>query len=315
MTRKRRTSTMIAVCCAVAGVALVGCDDEPSASPDASASPSTTSSPTRQADDDKGADDKSALQGSEKIDVAGQSVNVSCSGQPAKGQPVVMLLHGGGHGVKELAGFQRTLSEKHRVCSYDRLGAGASDKPEEPQTIADSGKVLSAVLDNVAADTPVVLAGHSLGGLIAARYAPDHQERVKGLVLLDATSPTQTADLTKDVPRSTKGPEAEIRDQMIAVLQGQNPERLVVPDGKVSSAGDIPVEVLRHGKQYLAAQFPEHGKAMERSWTEGQHKWLAISSRSAQGTAEKSGHDIHLEQPDFAAKAVERVVTQVAARS
>lgn len=320
MTRKRRTSAMIALCCAVVGVALVGCEDEPSASSDASASPSATSSPTKQADDDKGADgkgadDKGALQGSEKIDVAGQSVNVSCSGQPAKGQPVVMLLHGGGHGVKELAGFQRTLSEKHRVCSYDRLGAGASDKPKEPQTITDSGKVLSGVLEKVAADHPVVLAGHSLGGLIAARYAPDHQDRVKGLVLLDATSPTQTADLTKDVPRSTKGPEAEIRDQMIAVLQGQNPEKLVVPDGKVSSAGDIPAEVLQHGKQYLAEQFPEHGKAMERSWTEGQNKWLAVSSRSGQGTAEKSGHDIHLEQPDFAAKAVERVVTQVAARS
>lgn len=313
MTRTRRTSATIALCCAVAGVALVGCEDKPSS--DASASPSAASSATKQADDDKGADEKGTFQGSRKVDVGGQSVNVSCSGQPAEGRPVVMLLHGGGHGVKELAGFQKTLSEKNRVCSYDRLGAGTSDKPKESQTIADSGKVLSGVLDQVAADRPVVLAGHSLGGLLAARYAPDHQDRVKGLVLMDATSPTQSADLTKDVPKSAKGPDAEIRDQMVAVLQGQNPEKLVVPDGKVNSAGDIPVEVLQHGKQYLAEQFPKYGKAMERSWAEGQRKWLAVSSRSAQSTVEKSGHDIHLEQPDVAAKAVERVVTQVAERA
>ncbi|MEK8145115.1 alpha/beta fold hydrolase [Streptomyces sp. M10(2022)] len=36
----------------------------------------------------------------------------------------------------------------------------------------DSGKILTSVLDRLAGDRPVVLAGHSLGGYIAARYAP-----------------------------------------------------------------------------------------------------------------------------------------------
>ncbi|WP_443076765.1 alpha/beta fold hydrolase [Streptomyces sp. TRM 70361] len=82
--------------------------------------------------------------------------------------------------------------EKNRVCSYDRLGEGASDQPEDPQSFESTGEVLTAVLDRVAGDNPVVLTGHSLGGVIAARYAPDHQDRVRGLVLLDATSPTPT---------------------------------------------------------------------------------------------------------------------------
>lgn len=76
--------------------------------------------------------------------------------------------------------------------------------------------------------------------------APGHQDKVKGLVLLDATSPTQVADLNAEVPASATGPAAEVRDQTLAIFQGQNPEQLVVHDGKVESAGDIPVEVIGH---------------------------------------------------------------------
>lgn len=42
--------------------------------------------------------------------------------------------------------------------------------------------------------------GHSLGGLITARYAPGHQDRVKGLVLLDATIPELNAGFSEVVP-------------------------------------------------------------------------------------------------------------------
>ncbi|MGI5490466.1 alpha/beta fold hydrolase [Microtetraspora malaysiensis] len=140
-----------------------------------------------------------------------------------------------------------------RVCSYDRLGAGGSDQPDGPQSFSSTGKILTGVLDRVAGDGPVVLAGHSLGGLIAARYAPDHQDRVKGLVLMDATPPTMVDDIKKAIPESATGPAAELRAQNIAIFKGENPEKLVMTDGEVRSAGNIPVEVIQHGKQYLAA--------------------------------------------------------------
>lgn len=310
MARTRMTSAAITLCCAVAGVGLVGCEEESTASSDASAGSSATSSASaaERADDDKS--DKGPFQGTKKIKVGGQSVNVSCAGKLAAGQPVVMLLHGGGDSVKKMAGFQKTLSENNRVCSYDRLGAGASDEPKKSQSIADSGKVLSEVLDEVVGDRQVVLAGHSLGGLLAARYAPDHQDRVKGLVLMDATSPTQIADLTKDVPESAEdGPATELRDQTLPVAKGQNPEQLVFPDGKVRSAGDIPVVVLQHGQRYLA-QVPEYGEAMELSWSEGQRKWLGVSSDSSLRIAAKSGHHIYVDQPELAATSIARVVAQ-----
>lgn len=292
MTRNGKVSAAIALCCAMA---LTGCDEAPEASPPP---PTSTSS-------------ADLFTGAKKIQVDGRSVNVSCSGAPTEDRPVIILLHGGGDGLDKLAGLQQTLSEKDLVCSYDRLGAGASDQPDGPQTLDDSGKVLTAVIDRVAGAAPVVLAGHSLGGLIAARYAPDHQDRVTGLVLMDATSPTQSADLEAEVPDSATGLAADLRAQTLAVLQGENPEKLVVPDEKVASAGDIPVEVIQHGKQYLAA-VPEYGPGLEQAWSEGQKKWLAVSSRSNLSTATDSEHYIYVDQPDLAVRSIQRIAAEAA---
>ncbi|MGV9381305.1 alpha/beta fold hydrolase [Nonomuraea sp. NPDC003707] len=298
MLRTYKTAVVAALCSTVVSTAVAGCDGDSLDNWDPLA-------PTTQKAD------AGPISGTRKIDVAGRSVNVSCSGDPAKGRPVIMLMHGGGDGLDKMAALQKTLGKKNRVCSYDRLGAGASDQPDGPQDFAGTGKILTGVLDRVAGDGPVVLAGHSLGGLIAARYVPDHQDRVKGLVLLDTTSPTMVDDITKAIPESAKGPAAEVRAQNLAIFQGQNPEKLVITDGKVRSAGNIPVEVIQHGKQYLAA-IPTYGRRLEQAWSAGQRKWLAVSSGSKLSTATGSGHYIYVDQPDVAVQAIERVTSQVA---
>lgn len=304
--RSNGTATaLVWLCCAAAGAGLVGCSED-SDSADSQPSDDATAAAARER---KGGED--LLTGTEKIDVGGRSVNVSCSGGPADGRPVVVLLSGGGDDLTKLAGIQKTLSAKDRVCSYDRLGQGASDKPGGPQTMESAGKVLTGVLDRVAGDRPVVLAGHSLGGLISARYAPDHRDRVKGLVLMDATSPTQNADLVREIPDSATGPAVELRDRTLAVLGGQGPEKLSITDGEVRSAGDIPVEVIQHGKEYLA-QVPEYGPGLEQAWADGQRKWLALSGRSNLSIAVNSDHDIYVNEPELAARAIQRVAAESA---
>ncbi|MFC4906683.1 alpha/beta fold hydrolase [Actinomadura gamaensis] len=240
----------------------------------------------------------------------GRSVNVSCTGDATKGKPVIVLLPGLGDGLDKMSALQKTLGEKNWVCVYDRLGEGKSEKPSGPQTVSDVGKVLTAVLNRIARGRSVVLAGHSLGGMIAARYAPDHQDKVKGLVLMDATSPTSVADMKKAIPQSATGPASELRAQSLAVSQGNNPEMLTLTDGEVRSAGNIPVEVIQHGKKYLAA-VPTYGPRLERDWSAGQHKWLKVSSRSTLSTATNSQHYIYVDQPAIAVQAIQRVAARV----
>lgn len=300
-----RTTAYTALCCAVVGTGLTGCSDVRSGLDEV------------QTDLESAAEDVltegELFTGTKTLDVGGGAVNVSCSGAPADDRPVIVLLAGMGDGLDTLADLQETLSEGDRVCSYDRFGEGESDQPEGPVSIADSGETLTAVLDDVAGDGPVVLAGHSLGGLIAARYAPDHQDRVAGLVLLDATSPTMADDITDVIPASATGPGAEVRAQNLAVFQGENPERITIEsDAKVRSAGDIPTEIIQHGVRYLG-EIPEYGADLERVWTEGQEKWSAVSDRSRLSTAEGSGHYIHVDQPEIAVEAIRRVTDEASA--
>ncbi|MBT2412346.1 alpha/beta fold hydrolase [Streptomyces sp. ISL-12] len=309
MLRTIKATAMAALCCAVAGTGLVACEETPTV--DGKAIEESVDAAVDDALDDADAVIGATFTGTKKIKAEGRSVNLSCAGAPADGRPVIVLLAGAGDGLDKMADLRKTLGERDRVCSYDRLGEGASDQPAATQRQADSGKVLTAVLNHVAGDGPVVLAGHSLGGLIAARYAPDHQDRVKGLVLMDATIPALDAGLAKAVPDSATGPAAELRDQTLAANQGQNPERFVIEDAKVRSAGDIPVAVIQHETQF--AEVPEYGPALEGMWSAGQQQWLALSSRSKLTTAAGSGHYIYTDRPDLAVEAVRDVATQAAA--
>ncbi|MFF0540062.1 alpha/beta fold hydrolase [Streptomyces coelicoflavus] len=55
-----------------------------------------------------------------------------------------------------MAPLQKTLSKTDRVCVYDRLGEGKSDKPAPVtlQTMDDTGALLFEVLDRLAGDRP-----------------------------------------------------------------------------------------------------------------------------------------------------------------
>lgn len=293
--RIAKAAGIVALGCVATAVALSGC------------------SPSEADGADAGTPAKSAAKpaGAEKITIDGQSVNVSCAGTSDAGEPVVLLLAGLGDDLTKFADIQKTLSEDRKVCSFDRLGQGASDKPKGPQDFAAVDKVVTGVIDHVAADNPVVLVGHSFGGLITGRYAPDHTDKVKGVMLLDATSPTVVADTQAVIPESAEGPAAQLRQQIVAVAEGQNPEMLATPDGAVKSAGDIPVRVIQHGKPYLEQATPEYGKQLEKAWQAGQKKWLKLSGNSTLRTAENSAHHIYLDEPELVVEAIEDLVEEV----
>jgi len=77
------------------------------------------------------------------------------------------------------------------TCVYDRAGNGASSIPDEPQTASADVEDLHALLEAANIPAPVVLVGHSYGGLVAWLAAVQHPEDVAGLVLIDASHPDQ----------------------------------------------------------------------------------------------------------------------------
>ena len=125
--------------------------------------------------------------------VPGQLVNVgdhqlylSCSGS---GEPTVILEPGLGETSATWGLIAPTVAEHTRVCVYDRAGRGRSEPSPTPQDGDRIATDLHTLLDRAGITGPVVLAGHSLGGLYVLDYTARYPEQVAGMVLLDATPP------------------------------------------------------------------------------------------------------------------------------
>lgn len=98
------------------------------------------------------------------------------------GVPVV-LLHGIGSGARSWKAQIEGLSDQFRLIAWDMPGYGTSTALEPPEPIAsDYADALSEFVGALGLDR-FHLVGHSLGSLVAARYAADHPDRLISLTL------------------------------------------------------------------------------------------------------------------------------------
>lgn len=122
------------------------------------------------------------------IDVGGYGLHVWCEGPRDAGPPVVWITGGRGEGL-ELFHLHKALRVNHRSCLLDRSGVGWSDIGRFPKTVESDVGEVSLALERSGEKGPFVLAGWSLGGLLAENVAARRPALVAGLVLMDATTP------------------------------------------------------------------------------------------------------------------------------
>jgi len=117
---------------------------------------------------------------------------------PADGQPII-LTHGWGPNSTVWYYAKRQLSDRFRVIVWDLPGLGKSSKPKNNDySLEKYARDLEAVVA-LAGDKPVILLGHSLGGmsiLTFCRLFPEQLgHQVAGLILVDTTytNPVKTS--------------------------------------------------------------------------------------------------------------------------
>ncbi len=108
--------------------------------------------------------------------------------------PTVVLVHGFALSMRSWVLQRRALiHEGFRVVSYDQRGHGRSgDAALESCTVAQLGRDLATVLGATCPSGPVVLVGHSMGGMSVMAYVGQHPDVVRDRVLavaLVSTSP------------------------------------------------------------------------------------------------------------------------------
>lgn len=120
------------------------------------------------------------------VTLYGQDLRIAYMDVAPLGQPnghTVVLLHG-----NNFAGFyfggpiDALRTAGFRVVVPDQIGYGRSSKPIIPYNFHDMARNTRLILQSLKIDR-VMVVGHSMGGMLAARFATQHSDMVERLVL------------------------------------------------------------------------------------------------------------------------------------
>lgn len=157
-----------------------------------------------------------------------------------EGAPVVVLIHGLGLNRDCWQWTIPALSDRYRVLSYDLFGHGKSVAPPlEPNLSLFSGQLVH-LLDHCGI-SQAAIAGFSLGGMIARRFAQDAPARVAALIILHSphrrTEAAQEAIVKRVEQARNEGPQATVEAALerwfTAPFREANPDMMDIVRGWV----------------------------------------------------------------------------------
>lgn len=216
----------------------------------------------------------------ELVEVDGHQMHLFCSGE---GRPTVLLETGLGDPSINFRPLQDELATTTRVCTYDRAGYGWSEPGPEPRDGEQMAGELRSLLTAADEPGPYVVAGHSLGGLIALIFAEANRDDVAGVVLVDSSHSRQTEALA-GIP-GMAAMEDDGTARLEAMADRAEAGEIGAADLLSLAPGPLPVE-----QQYQWAALSAQPHSMRTAVAE----WDAWATTTSQVGAEGSLGDIPL---------------------
>lgn len=248
------------------------------------------------------------------IDLGGYELHISCSGQSINNSPTVVMEAGLNSSSETWSHIKAEIAQLTRACTYDRAGVGKSDPPpQQPRTSSQVARDLHTLLTKSGMDGPIVLVGHSFGGINVRMYASLYSKDVVGMVLVDSSHEEETEKWLAIIPPKLR---IEMENAGGRKLLGGEGIDLQESQREMKAANwrtDIPLIVLSRGRSSFN---PDDYPPQLRSFTpKGEELRIKLqedlarrSSRSRHIFAEKSGHMIHHDQPELVINAIRQVV-------
>jgi pimeloyl-ACP methyl ester carboxylesterase len=266
------------------------------------------------------------------LELSGHRVHYHCEG---RGSQTVVLLHGTPRFSFHFALIQPGIAKFARVCTYDRAGDAWSEAvPNQPQAqqLVDE---LDEVVTKLSPRKSVVLAGHSIGGVLARAYFAQHPDRVSAMVLIDS-APLDGAPATDEQLHAQADAE-RARAPGKRVAQKLRPPFTLLParfhaahlwatdKWYAYAAGVDPYVALKYEAELYALARAGQSQTLpvwiisrartmtaEEPWITRQLKLASSWRNSRLLRAVGSGHDVQIERPTVVINAVRSAVELIA---
>lgn len=233
-----------------------------------------------------------------RLEMDGVSIRALCT----DGQRSVVLLHDAGSDADGWRPVLERLDGTVGACAYDRRGSGASGPAPGERGWYELVDEVRRIHLALGFERDYVLVGHGLGGLYARLYAADRPD-VSALLLVEPSH----EDMLDRLQAGLGEVEWEaLRHARARVNSDGVTEEAVGRRAGVRRLPAIPVTILtatrRTGVDAGTARFIDQAArqlhaSVLRQVPGGRHV-----------PASRSGHDVHLDQPDLVAEEIRRLV-------
>lgn len=107
------------------------------------------------------------------------------------GSPAVVVEPALGGDARAWQSFAEELGEDTTVVTYNRVPYGASSPAADKREPSDVARDLHGMLAALGIGAPLVLVGHSIGGIFVRAYAAAYADDVAGMVLVESSHEDQ----------------------------------------------------------------------------------------------------------------------------
>ena len=282
------------------------------------------------------AEDNRPLDFSFTLDAPGEKVvidrfrlHVTCQGS---GETTVLFEAGLGGSSMEWIPVQQSIAERTRACIYDRAGYAWSDPSPNRSDARSLAREADIMLDQLGANGPLLLVGHSFGGFVVRELAILRQSDMIGMVLVDASHEDQLVKLEKLVGRNMmpRGNSFVISPPTIPDSLPDELQRKVKAFSQMRktyaalhaemqyfrdstdqvradrAVVDYPVVVVSRGLDLYPSD--KLGKEKTAIWEELQNDLLTLSLHSKRIIATNSGHHVHTDNPDLIIQTINEIL-------
>jgi pimeloyl-ACP methyl ester carboxylesterase len=236
-----------------------------------------------------------------------------------EGGPTVVIEPSFGGAAEDWEKIAQTVGEETTVVTYDRAPYGASSAARDARTPRDIAADLGGLLRELGVPGPVVLVGHSAGGIYVRAYAAEHPDEVAGMVLVESSHEGQrpvldplrqvrtrlqmafmVVSIIREPRRERRGadPRSVIREWR--AFRRATAREPFLPPGAL---GGRPLVVLT-----CAPGDPAVPDLVHEGWHRLHRDLAGLSANSRHVVSESASHYLNQDDPDLVISAIREVV-------